>query len=194
MFIRAAASRKRRKISDRFQGPYDGGRLFVVGIILVDMATVAFANSFFGRLAFQYWPGMASVFGGLLLAIIIIRLGRPKLYFDWIIVGILHLWLGLILTNDPLLASTWSLASFYVILAASAALTTWIGVTIGILGDGGTWLVAGGLASFVCAVVGGIINGWTDFSIEPDVILGTNLLLLGLAIGGLGLSLRKTLK
>jgi len=58
--------------------------------MLIDMAIVAFANAGFGKLIFDFRPGMASLFGGLLLAIIVIRLGRPKLYFDWIVVGALH--------------------------------------------------------------------------------------------------------
>jgi uncharacterized membrane protein HdeD (DUF308 family) len=73
---------------------------------------------------------MAATFGGLILAIIMIRISRPKLYVDWILIGIAYLGLGLMLMRDPLLSSRTLFAFFCVLLAASALLTLWIGATL----------------------------------------------------------------
>lgn len=187
--FQALAFRRRRKTAGRFQGPYDWRRMFALGVILIDLAVLALANSVLGRIIAGYCPGMASIFGGLLLAIIIIRLGRPALYFDWIANGLLHIGLGLLLTKDPFLLSWSSFLLFSILLAGSALLMTWIGMTLDIPG-GRAWLMAGGLASLIC-VAWLVVERLTVTFVEPDVVLGVVLLLLGLSIAGLGLSLKR---
>lgn len=187
--FRSLAVRRRQKITERFKGPYDWRRLFGLGVVLADLAIVSLANSAFDKVVSGYWPGMASIFGGLLLAIIMMRLGRPVLYLDWVLNGAFHIGLGLLLTKDPFLLSSWSFPLFATLLASSALLMTWIGMTLDIPG-GRDWLMAGGLASFGC-VVWSVIERSTVTIVEPDVVLGVVLLLLGLSIAGLGLSLRR---
>lgn len=191
--VQATVRRKRNENRDRFRGRYDGWRLFALGVILVNIAIIAFANAFFYTLAFQYRPGTASLFGGIMLAILIIRLGRPKVFLDWTLIGTLHVWLGLIVTNDPMLISSWSLALFWMLLTVSSALKVWIGKTLVHRSEGSAWPLACGFASLLSAVVWGIIN-WVTLTIEPDVMLATDLLLLGLSICGLGLYLRREMK
>lgn len=187
--FRAMVSRRREQTGGRFQGPYDAGRLVALGILVIDLAAIAIAHAVFGTLIIDYWPGMASLFAGLLFAIIIIRLGRPILYSDWIANGMLHVCLGLILTNDADLLATWSTIGFYAGLVASALATTWIGISLPIE-NGIPSLVAGGLASLVVAIIA-IIDGLTVQLVAPDVILATMLLLLGLSTSSFGSSLRR---
>lgn len=182
-------SKARNRNQNRFEGDYDAGRLVILGIVVIDLAAIAIANDVFGKLIINYWPGMASLFAGLLFAIIIIRLGRPALYIDWVANGVLHVCLGIVLTNDAYLLSTWFAISFYTLLIACGLTTTWIGVTLP-FGNGRPSFVAGGLASLVVAA-SAIFDRLVTQAIAPDTILASLLLLLGLSTSYLGLSLRR---
>ncbi|MDX3924716.1 MAG: hypothetical protein QHC90_02750 [Shinella sp.] len=150
---------------------------------------IAGANAVLDHLVIGYRPGMASLFAGLLFSIIVIRLGRPKLYLDWIVVGALHICLGLMLTRDPNLVSTWYPILFYLFLMACALMTTWIGLTMDAAEERPP-LVAGGVSSLV-VVIGAIVDASVTRKIAPDMVLATSLLLLGLSAGTLGMALRK---
>lgn len=188
-FFRVAISERRHKTGERFKGPYDAGRLIVLGILLIDLAVIAGANAVLDDLVIEYRPGMASLFAGLLLSIIVIRLGRPKLYLDWIANGVLHVCLGLILARDPYLVSTWYPILFYLLLMACALMTTWIGLTMG-AEEGRPAFLAGGISILVVAI-SAIVDAHGVRSIAPDVVLAASLLLLGLSTGALGMALRK---
>jgi uncharacterized membrane protein HdeD (DUF308 family) len=134
---------------------------------------------------------MAATFGGLILAIIMIRISRPKLYVDWILIGIAYLRLGLMLMRDPLLSSRTLFAFFYVLLAASALLTLWIGATLAAGVNGASWLVAAGLTNLFCSAMA-VFSHFLTFIPLPDTILAVDLLLLGIAIAGVGISLDRS--
>src|SRR3546814_20636128 len=77
-----------------------------------------------------YWPGMSAIFGGLLISIIILRIARPRIYWDWAALGILEVGLGVLLTLDPLLASALDSLLFYGLLAMSAVQLCVIGTSL----------------------------------------------------------------
>ncbi|MGP4689386.1 hypothetical protein ACSV5K_23795 [Agrobacterium pusense] len=188
--VQAAAMCRRVKVAGRFRGPYDWRRLFALGVILVDLAILAIVFSDGRGKIIDYWPGMSSIFGGLLLAIIIIRLGQPQLYLDWIANGLLHVGLGLVIAKDPMLAATSSFIIFCGLLITTAALTTWIGMTLNLAG-GRSWMMAGGLTSLLNVVVP-IVSRSTVLIVKPDIVLAVNLFLLGVSIAGYGLSIKNT--
>jgi hypothetical protein len=186
--LRDATFRRRCNTRGRFRGPYDWKRLFALGIVLINVAAIGIANVVLDRGLGAYRPGMASLFAGLLLSIIMVRIGRPQLYLDWIAKGIFYSWLGSILLGDPALESVWSFSLFYILLVG--LLIIWIGATLG-PDDGRAWLVAGGLSNLLCAAWA-TVDRCVAQHIEPDLVLSTSLLLLGLSICGFGLSLRKS--
>ncbi|EJN06751.1 hypothetical protein [Phyllobacterium sp. YR531] len=188
-FGQSLVYRRRGKVSGRFNGPYDWTRLVALGVVLISLASLALTNSILGRNFVGYWPGMSSIFGGLLLSIVLTRMGRPVLYLDWIANGVVRVGLGFLLSNDSLFASTLSLVLFCSLFTTSAVLTIWIGLTLNIV-NGRAWLVAQGLVGLFC-VAWTIFDHFTLANIRPDVILAVDLLLHGLAIAGVGLSLRR---
>jgi uncharacterized membrane protein HdeD (DUF308 family) len=182
-------SSRRRRFSQRFDKPNQWVRLVVLGAILIYFSAVALANSVFGVRMANYWPGMASIFGGLLLSIIVIRISRPKVYLDWILAGSLHTVLGIMVTEHPLLLPTSAFAIFCVLLTSLAVVRVWIGLTAEWM-SGGTWLVASGLSGLFC-VAWAILSRYFFITTSPDVILTTDLLLTGLSISGFGFALRR---
>lgn len=187
--LQAVISARRGETLHRFRQPSDWIRLIMLGVLLTDLAIIALANTVFEIRMTSYWPGMASIFGGLLLSIIIIRIGSPELFLDWIVFGTLQTTLGLLLTKQPSLALTAWFALFCLLLAASAALRLWIGVTLD-AGNGGAWLAASGFTGFFCTFWA-ISCRLLGIIIDPDVVLAVDSLVSGLSIIGLGFSLRR---
>lgn len=175
-------------ISNRFRRPSDWIRLVALGILLVDLAVLSFMNTLTGWGMNGYWPGMGAIFGGLLIAIIIIRVARPALYLDWIAVGALQAALGLILSRDPQLAAAPGFALFCLVFVALGLLRLWIGVTLE-PGKGAASLMAGGLTSLFC-VAWVMLDRFAAIGVASDVIVATDLLLTGFSIVGFGLALR----
>lgn len=190
--LKSATIRRRREVWDRFRGPYAWWRLFTLGILLVDLAALALANSILGTGLIDYRPGMAAIFGGLLLSIIVIRLGRPELYLDWIMNGALHVAFGLLLVKDSMLTTGWSFTMFTLLLLASSLLTIWIGATLAVPG-GRAWLIASGKTSLLCVA-------WIIFDpgavpiVKPDFVSAVELLLLGFSILGLASAVRRNVE
>jgi uncharacterized membrane protein HdeD (DUF308 family) len=153
-------------------------------VFLIALATLAIANTALGSKADAYSSGMASTFGGLLLAIIVIRMSRSALYFDWIGVGLLHGGLGLLSSKDPSLLAATTFAFFTILLAASALLRIWIGATHE-ASSGTASLAAGGLCGLFCtvwAIAGRVMGVVTD----AGTILSVDLLVLGMSVVGFG--------
>lgn len=186
--LQAIVQRRRRRVSGRFRGPYDWRRLCALGVILTDLAVLTIAKVLLGARLLGYWPGTNAILGGLLLSIIIIRLGSPRLYHDWIAMSLLQVGLGFLLVNDPLLTTVWSFDLFCLLLAIVATLMTWIGKTMDI--NGGVWLAAGGLTNFNC-IAWAIVGRYAAPHVKPDIVLAASMLFLGLSIIGLGFSSRK---
>lgn len=176
--------RVRSTKSGRFSGPHDWGRLIALGVLLVDLAALGFrAPSLWTRTG--YWPGLAATFGGLLIAIIVLKLSRPGIYWDWLGFGVLQIVLG-IASKD--LAEAADAAMFYATMFASAFLMIWIAMTIS-SGKGRAWLGAGGLACLAVASLGSLDYAIRN-AIGVDTVLLTTLVLTGLSIIGLGISIR----
>src|SRR3546814_1227624 len=94
-----------------------------------NLAVLGFLSSSAGRLMPGYWPGMSAIFGGLLISIIILRIARPRIYWDWAALGILEVGLGVLLKLDPLLASALDSLLFYGLLAMAAVQLCVIGTS-----------------------------------------------------------------
>src|SRR3546814_20050831 len=92
-----------------------------------------------------YWPGMSAIFGGLLISIIILRIARPRIYWDWAALGILEVGLGVLLKLDPLLASALDSLLFFCLLAMAAVQLCVIGTSLR-PGKPWAWLGAAGIA------------------------------------------------
>lgn len=186
--LHAAVEARRRRMAERFHGPSDWLRLVVLGSLLITLALPALVGSIPNLKVEGYSPGMASMFGGLLLAIIIVRIGRPAIYFDWIAVGLLYVGIGVLLSANPWLSPVRAFVLFCLLFTASALLRTWIGVTLDARGS--DWLTANGLTALFCVAWAIGCRVMAASRPSPDVIVAVDLMLTGLSIAGFGLSLR----
>lgn len=183
--LRGLASRNKSNSDDeRFGGGHNWRRLIALGTIIVDLTVLGF----FSSSSWGYWPGMSAVFSGLLISIIIFRIGRPKIYWDWAFLGALEISLGIMLKTDPFLVSALNALLFYGLLAMSAVQLCVIGASLK-LRKAWAWLGAGGIANLVVTTLG-CLDHFTSKIISVETVLLTTLMIVGLSLIGLGVSLR----
>ncbi|MRH98636.1 hypothetical protein [Agrobacterium tumefaciens] len=172
----------------RFEGSEDWRRILALGVVTVDFALLGFFSSASGRLS-GYMPGMASMFGGLIICIIMLRLSRPAIFLDWTFFGIFQVLLGMQVQIGLSSEIPLGTAIFYFSLVASALLLIVIGIQTNFL-EGRAWLLAGGLCSLILSVAS-IAEAVTIGHLGPDNTLLISLLIAGLSVVGMGVSLKK---
>ncbi len=106
-------------------------RLVALGAIVVNLAALGLTGPIFGSRLADYSPGFPAIFSGAMLCIIVIRIGRPALYLDWIASGLLYIGLGSLLSSHAVTASPMAFALFCALFLASALLRIWIAATLG---------------------------------------------------------------
>lgn len=179
------------RTAGRFSTPGDWRRLCALGAMLSGLAGVPVASFLVGGLTGDYLTGLASIVGGLLQFLLVLRIGSPDIYGDWISLGLLDACLGVVLTFDPGLAFWMSPALFTLLLAASSLVRIWIGLTLA-TGSAFTWLGTSGLMGlFLLLWLWGATHAFSGFDrlVAVDLVLRVDLLLRGAAIVGFGLSL-----
>lgn len=185
---------QRERTARRFCDRICWRRVLALGVMLAGLAGVPVmslvADGFNGR----YFPGMASLFGGLLQTVLIMKIASPDVYADWIFMGLCDVLIGALLLVDPGLAAGLSLAAFLLCFALSALIRVWIGLTFR-AANAFTWIGSSGLvglfllAWFVLAVVFSS-DVKLDLPMASDLVLRADLTLRGVALMGFGLSLR----
>lgn len=181
-------ARQKRTLS-RFAGV--GSRLVVLGVILEIMAGFAFIDHLLGVKIPDYGPGMPALFGGAMLCVSIFRMSYPKLYLDWVIVGVIYVGLGCILSsNSTVLTSTLSFIFFCAFFFASTLMRIWIALTYALKGKKRTWLMTGGLAGLLC-MISIVFARITGINVNYDIALATDLMFHGLSVAGYGMSIRE---
>ncbi|MCM5555781.1 hypothetical protein [Pleomorphomonas sp. NRK KF1] len=186
------------RTSGRFGAPADWRRLCALGAMLSGLAGLPVASFLVGGLTGDYLTddyltGLASIVGGLLQVLLILRIGSPDVYGDWVSLGMLDACLGMLLTFDPGLALWTSPALFALLLAASSLVRIWIGLTLA-TGSAFTWLGTSGLMGFFLLLwLVGATHALSGFDrlIALDLVLRVDLFLRGAAIVGFGLSLSR---
>jgi hypothetical protein len=160
----------------------------MLGILLVNLAVLTFANTHLDRNIGGYRPGMGFVFAGLLVGIIVLRIARPLLYLDWIAVGLLKIILGVILGSAPSQTTLLAFISFSLVFTILAMLKVWIGIAFP-PGKAAASLTAGGFVSLFC-VAGVVVTRMAKLGISVDTILAIDLTITGFSIIGFGLAMR----
>lgn len=185
---------ERERTAHRFEGFGAWRRMLALGVMLAGLAGIPVLDLTIYGLNGSYFPGMASLFAGFLQALLILKIASPEVYPDWVALGGLDILIGTVLLIDPTLAEGWSLPGFGVCFAASALIRIWIGLTFR-RANAFTWIGSSGL-------VGLFLLGWflvvllttVDFRLDSpvaaDMMLRADLTLRGVALMGLGLSLR----
>lgn len=186
--LRRLVRRGREAGPSRFRKPSDWLRMVALGVILVDFALLSLANRFLDRSFEGYLPGLGPMLGGLLFAIIIMRLARPASYPDWISIGVLQAAMGCIVCVDQGLRSSAAFLLFCCLFSGLSLLRLWVGETIHPR-RGAASLLAGGYTTLFL-VVWLIFDRCLGFGTGPDIILAADLLVAGFTMISFGLSLR----
>ncbi|NSY98910.1 hypothetical protein [Agrobacterium tumefaciens] len=174
--------------SSRFRQPSDWLRMVALGVVLVDFAILSLANRFLDRNFEGYLPGLGSILGGLLFAIIILRLARPALYPDWIAIGVLQAAMGCVVSIDSELQSAGAFLLICCLLLALSLLRLWVGETVRPR-RGAASLLAGGLTTLFL-MMWLIVDHCLGIGAGPDILLAADLLVAGFTMISFGLSLR----
>ncbi|WP_152025791.1 hypothetical protein [Agrobacterium tumefaciens] len=179
--------RMRQARQNRFDGNGDWRRIMALGVVTVDFAILGFFSSAAGLSG--YMPGTASMFGGLIICIIMLRLSRPAIFLDWTFFGIVQVLLGIQVQTGLSSDVPVGTAMFYLGLVASAVLLIVIGIQTH-LPEGRAWLLAGGICSMIISVAS-IAEAVTSGHLGPDNTLLITLMIAGLSVVGMGVSLKK---
>ncbi len=185
---------ERDRTQQRFRSFGCWRRVLALGVMLAGLAGIPVVSLVIYGVNGSYFPGMASIFGGFLQALLIIRIASPDVYPDWIGMGVIDILIGVVLLFDPGLSTCWSLVGFGLCLAASALVRIWIGLTFREAGAftfiGSSGLVGLFLLAWFLVVLLSSDDVRLDVPIATDLVLRADLLLRGAALIGFGLSLR----
>lgn len=176
--------------ANRFHKPSDWLRIVALGVILIDFALLSLANRFLERNFEGYLPGLGSILGGLLFAIIILRLARPVRYADWIAIGAFQAALGYLVCVGNGLRSPAFFLLFCCLFLGLALLRLWVGETFRPR-RGAASLLAGGWTTLFF-ILWLIVDRCFRLGAGPDIILAADLLVAGFTMVSFGLSVRTT--
>lgn len=179
---------RRRALRNRLTGPSQWRRLLCLGIILTDFAIIGLAASMFEISLIAYEPGTAPVMGGAALAIIIFRIARPAVPFDWLVIGAVFMGVGILLVVDPFMSSHIMFTIFSILLTFLSLALIWIGATTS-PEEARVWVTAGGGAALLCTIAS-VVAHIANSNPQPDTVASVVLLLTGMSFLGLALSLR----
>lgn len=179
----------RRRMRHSFENQSDWMRIVMLGVILLQLAFIAFTSNMFDGVALEYVPGTANMVAGVLSWYILVRIARPKMHFDWLLEALLQLISGSIVALDHNLNHAGLFVTNLSIFIALIIIRLWIALTI-FPRRGFAALAAGaGTTAFIaCWLLATEI-----FSIppNPDIMLATDLAIRALSLITFGLTLRK---
>ena len=188
--IKNLLARQRRISALRFTGENDWLRLALLGMLLITLSAVALAEALATMPLPGHFGGSSALFGGVTIALFIVKLGKGAVYFDWIVFAIACVGVGLVLYADERISEFASLLLISICLGVSSGARLWIGSTASPQ-PAANWIFASGYVG----ALGGlwIIGAWLmRMSAPPPIIIALDCLFQGVSITGFGLSLRDT--
>jgi uncharacterized membrane protein HdeD (DUF308 family) len=177
----------RRRSRNRFCHTNDRLRLVLLGGLLVALNALVLTAA----LAITSGPSLfgsgSALFGGAAIALFITRMGRSKLYVDWILNGAFYIGAGFSLYADGALDHNLSLVLMCGFLLSSAVTRIWIGLTAS-PHAAATWMLSSG-----CIAVVGVLwifCAWTlHMPTASRLVLALDSALQGVSIAGFGVAL-----
>jgi uncharacterized membrane protein HdeD (DUF308 family) len=184
-----AIERSRRISKDRFGNDSDWLRIVFLGAILITLSTVALADAIAVEHLPGHFGGSSAVFGGIAVALFVIKIARGALYWDWLLSALLYFLAGLALSWDENL--TYGLSLLYVcsLMLACGAIRIWIGLTAS-PDEGASWILCSGWVD-VCTGIWIALLWLLAAQMTIAVIFAFDTLFQGIAIAGFGISLKE---
>src|SRR5690606_38512867 len=165
------------------------GWFVVIGIVLLVLGVLAFANLVIATVASVYFVGAMMLVGGAIQIVLAFRTRGWGRFALWLLGGILYALAGIVAFVDPLLASLALTLILAVSLIAVGVLRLWIGFEAR-PESGWGWIVAAGVVTLLTGIV--IAIGWPVSGLWVlGLILAIDLIIQGWSHIAFGLALRR---
>ncbi|WP_424140574.1 HdeD family acid-resistance protein [Roseomonas chloroacetimidivorans] len=159
-----------------------------LGIGLVLLSLVAFANLFVTTLATIFMLGILMLAAGVAHILLAIRGRKSRRFWAWMLSGLLYTAAGILVIANPLLASTVTTLFIAVALLVAGAGRLWVGLDSS-AGRDKAWFVVSGVLTMLTGLL--IATGWPVNSLwVVGLFLAIDLLIQGCAYASFGLALR----
>lgn len=184
-----AVEHYRRLAKGRFGCGSDWLRLVFLGGILVTLSTVALADALTVEHHPGHFGGSSAIFGGAAVALIVTKIARGALHWDWLLSAVLYSLAGLVLSEDGNFTRALSLFCVCSLMLACGAIRIWTGLTAS-PEEGASWILCSGWVD----IFAGLSIAFVWFVATPTtiaLILAFDTLFQGIAIVGFGISLKQ---
>lgn len=181
--------RHQRLVRERFGRDSDWLRLLFLGAILIALSTVALADGLAVEHSPGHFGGSSAIFGGIGVALFVIRIARGAPYWDWLLSAILYFLAGVVFSLDENLSSVSSLLCVFSLMFACGAIRIWIGLTASPY-EGASWIFCSGWVG-VCSGIWIALLWLLAAQTTIALIFAFDTLFQGIAIAGFGISLKE---
>lgn len=188
IILKRSIAKAQRHTRHHFDKPTDWLRLVMLGVILLQLAIVAYASNLLGGRWLDYVPGTANMVAGVFTLFILMRIAQPKVYPIWLTEASLQLALGSIVASDHMLQSPLACTAAILVFLALAIVRLWIATTI--LRRNVFPSLAAGAGTTLFLICWLLASKLTSVSSNPDVILATDLAIRSISLIMFGLALR----
>ncbi len=189
LILKRTITKAQRQRLSYFKKPSDWLRIVMLGVILLQLAVVAFASNLFGRTEIDYVPGTANMVAGFFSLFILVKIATPRTYPEWLIEAFLQIIIGAIVASDHMLDNPLSFSSAIVAFISLFIVRVWIAVTTPHRLGFSSLAAGAGLTIFLlCWLVASKV---TTIVFVTDVILATDLAIKAISLILFGLALRK---
>lgn len=172
----------------RFRRESDWFRLVLLGLILIVLALPCLMAVLGLRPLPTYTASHMALASGAALAILISKIARPDIYWDWLASALCLITVGHILEIDDDLSNTATLAAFVAILLVSSASRAWVAWSSNRPGAGAPLLAAASGSAMIATAI--VLIPALRAPTALSLLIALDVLVQGLAILSFGFSLK----
>lgn len=162
-------------------------RLIVLGVVVVLLACLGLAPSL-APASTGHEAGLSAIFGGIVIAIVALKMRRDKSHLHWFLFAASLIVLGVLIQQDAGVASDPKATCFFLALAGLSYFQYRLG-SVQTNSAVASWIRAGGLTNLLIAA-SAIVDRVNFQFLSADTILSATVLITGISIAGGGIVLR----
>ena len=173
----------------RFNYHGDWLRLVSLGVFIITFGALALADHLAATSIADHFDGASIIFCGAIMFVVIEKISRTQIYFDWILNALFIMTLGFVIYADDTLEDIYSVLIFFTFLCSSGLSRLYIGYTEE-QQAAASWMLRSGCIALLAAlwIVGARVS---QISMMPSNILALDILFQGISIVGFGFSLKE---
>ncbi|MGA8446394.1 MAG: HdeD family acid-resistance protein [Roseiarcus sp.] len=165
------------------------GWIVALGVVYVIAGVIALGSVVMATIAAVWVVGIMMIIAGVFEVISAFQVRTWGRFLFWLILGVLYIFAGLVVWDNPLFSAIWLTLILGAALVASGIVRIFLGFNM----QGGTpwgWVVASGVITLLLGVV--ILAHWPYSGLYAlGIILGVDLVFAGASWIGLGMGLRQ---